>query len=160
MSHGGTVISELPSYIRIAATEKRLYLIADFDHPTNHGGIPVYFINRSGESITFSTQDGYPYLKLQYQDTVNAHRWIRAQPHYNSWCGNSYYSITLSNNHFFIKDGYQPQSGTKATIRFHLFSQWNHERLSSNIGEGLINQDDIIEAENDKFWVNENDDTI
>ncbi len=49
-----------------------LALIADYEHPSK-GTIPVYLVNRSGEDISLSSQDGDVYLKLEYQDFAEHH---------------------------------------------------------------------------------------
>ena len=51
---------------------------------------PVYLINAGTNDVDLGAQDGDVYLKLEVMDAQG--RWVRAQPHAFSWCGNSYFN--------------------------------------------------------------------
>ena len=147
-------ISELPKHIK--PPESGIALIADYNHATSDG-IPVYLVNRSGNDLQPDAQDGDPYLKLEYQDS-NGH-WKRAQPHYDSWCGNSYMNPpVLHNDSFILLLGYQPKQGGRAIIQFRLYRQ--KFELVSNVGKGLFCQEDVENAQTDPIGIMSADFTL
>jgi hypothetical protein len=100
--------------------------------------------------VNLGAQDGDVYLKLEVADAQG--RWIRAQPHAFSWCGNSYMNPRkVRPGHFLQIEGYQPEKGRKHKIRFSLYQQGI--ALSSNDGEGIANAHDIDLASSDAMAV-------
>lgn len=111
-------IADLPAHID--APDGQLTLYADFKDIEGES-ITIYLVNRTEHRIGFSAQDGNPYLKLEAVD-VNGN-WERAQPHYHSWCGNSYmHSPSLRPGEFFKTQGWYPSEGTSTTVRYRIFS--------------------------------------
>jgi len=141
-------INQLPKDVTPDAG--KISLVADYGSRGPNGGIPVYLINASTNEINLEAQDGDVFLKLELMDKQE--RWIRAQPHAFSWCGNSYMDPpSLRPGHFIKIEGYQPKKGKKREIRFSLY----HQKIviSSNAGEGLISAKDIDLASRDAMTV-------
>jgi hypothetical protein len=110
----------------------------------------VYLINASTNDVNLESQDGDVYLKLEVQDSQG--KWVRAQPHAFSWCGNSYFNPPkVRPGHFLTIEGYQPDKGDKRKIRFSLYHQ--KIALSSNAGEGIASSQDIDLASRDAMAV-------
>jgi hypothetical protein len=129
---------ELPAHV--VAAENMLTFYADFEK-AGPNGIPLYLVNRTGRPMNLDAQDGDPYLKLEYRDDQG--RWIRAQPHLSSWCGNSYYPVTLASGQHFRFHGYHAREGAPATVRYR--SDRNPE-LVSNVGAGRVDPVDLAAA--------------
>lgn len=142
----------LPGHIK--AEDGQVSLFADYGSIGTNGRVPVYLVNQSTEPLMLNTQDGDIYLKLEFKDESG--RWIRAQPHAYSWCGNSYmYRPVVRPGHYVLTSGYQPINGVSRTIRYRLHSQ--AIELSSNIGIGVVADADIERASRDAMSVKEGD---
>jgi hypothetical protein len=121
---------ELPA--QIVAPEGKLTVFANYA-ARNYEGVPVYVVNRTDKPITFASQDGDIYLMLEYRVAKNY--WQRAEPHANSFCGNSYYSLTLPPGQHLVYQENFPTEGERATVRYATF---RGEKLVSNETEGFI----------------------
>lgn len=134
----------LPKQVKVEPGKVTLF--ADYAGKWPIGIIPVYLINASTNDVNLESQDGDVYLKLEVQDSQG--KWVRAQPHAFSWCGNSYFNPPkVRPGHFLTIEGYQPDKGDKRKIRFSLYHQ--EITLSSNVGEGLASARDIDLASRD-----------
>jgi hypothetical protein len=145
-------VSALPDNIKPEPGKLSLY--ADYSATGSEGQIPVYLINQTTKEVMLKAQDGYVYLKLETRNAEG--KWIRAQPHAYSWCGNSYFDHpVVPAGHFMIMCGYQPKEGKKQEIRYALYGQ--ETRIVSNAGEGLAAARDIDLASRDAMAVQEGD---
>lgn len=141
-------VANLPDHIKPTAGE--VSLVADFNTQNEDGSISVYLINDSEVDITLNAQDGDVYLKLEYQAADG--KWVRAQSHAYSWCGNSYmFGVELRKSHFVLIKGYQPNEGDNHSIRFSLYGQVL--KLSSNVGAGIAAPSDIALAAGDTLAI-------
>jgi len=141
---------ELPEHI--VAPEGKLTLVADFN-AASEKGVPLYVVNRTGKPVEFRAQDSDIYLMLEYQHEDGT--WERAKAHRVAWCGNSYHSLTLHPGRHLVVQGYMPQQGEKARVRFVCFYD---ESLISNESDGWILFADVAEARIDglarrMYWV-------
>lgn len=134
---------------RITVDPGRVSLYADYEAVSTDGSIPVYLVNDSGRELVLDTQDGNPYLKLEYRDAAG--NWVRAQPHGYSWCGNSYVSQTLRPGHHLVLAGYQRVNGERQTVRYRLYEQAID--ITSNAGEGTVSMRDVELASQDALSV-------
>jgi hypothetical protein len=137
---------ELPAHV--SAGDGKVTFFADFENAGTKG-VPLFLVNRTERPLEMMTQDHDPYLKLEYRDEQG--RWIRAQPHLSSWCGNSYYPVTLPSGQHFQFFGYQASEGASATVRYR--SERNPE-LVSNAGAGRVNPVDLAAAVMDDMAAN------
>lgn len=140
--------TNLPDSIK--PTAGKVTLVADFSAIENKKTVAVYLINDSQKDIDIENQDSDVYLKLETLSDTG--EWVRAQPHAYSWCGNSYGKHTLKSGHFLKINGYQPESGTKARVRYRLF-QLEDLELVTLAGNGLVNKTDIENASTDALAV-------
>jgi hypothetical protein len=129
--------------VQIAAPDGQLSLFADYN-AVGKDGVPLYLVNRTGRTIQFSGQDGDIYIKLESR--MSDGRWQRAQAHSNSFCGNSYTPVSLPPGQHLLLKGYQPPDGRPAKVRF---TMQNGEALVSNVGDGLVAQQDLDDAARD-----------
>lgn len=107
------------------------------------GGAPeVLLSNRTPSAVSLSFQDGDPYLRLQVE--VAPGKWVRAQEHFPSWCGNSYYQRDLAPGRSFRYVGYQPREGRVARVRY-VLEQQSFE-LASETFQGRVSDEDIARA--------------
>ena len=63
-----------------------------------YAGYNLYITNTTGADITFSAQDSRLYVTLQAMDANGIWKNIEYTP--NSWCGNSYHTVTLPVNSY------------------------------------------------------------
>lgn len=144
-------LDQLPPYL--TWPEDAFSVVADYADHEIDGRIPVYLINATSEDVELETQDGNPYLKLEFLDTDGT--WRRAQTHWYGWCGNAW-STTVLNPCLAMKfKGYQPARGDTHTIRYAIYRR-GHER-SSNAGSGLAAVEDIERARFDDMSITEGD---
>ncbi len=129
---------ELPSHV--VAQENALTFFADFDH-ADENGVPLYLVNRTDRVLNLDSQDHDPYVKLEYRDDTG--RWIRAQVHLSSWCGNSYYHVALPSGQHYRFFGYKAKDGAPVTVRYRSVA---NSELVSNSGAGFINALDLAAA--------------
>lgn len=128
-------VVELPA--GIPAPEGKLTLWADYDSATPTA-VPLYLVNRTNEDISLDSQDHDLYIKLEYQDGKTG-AWKRAQAHLSSWCGNSYYAVSLPARQYFAFHGYRAAEGEKMKVRYAKADG----TLVSNEGTGLISKADL-----------------
>jgi hypothetical protein len=121
---------------KVSAPEGKITLWADFA-AADDTGVPLYVVNQTNKEHSFDTQDGDPRVKLEYKDAKGT--WRRAQAHLSSWCGNSYFSVTLPPRQFFIFRGYRPTAGSKQVVRYAI----QGGELASNESEGMISDLDL-----------------
>jgi len=62
----------------------------------------LYLINNSKDSVSFASQDNRLYMRIQALDKNNNWRYIEYLP--QSWCGNSYYYVSLQPGYFWSFD--------------------------------------------------------
>lgn len=139
----GTPNIELPSHI--VAPENKLTVFADYAAP-DPNGVPLYVVNRTDKAITFPSQDGDIYLMLEYRLPDGS--WQRAQVHQDSFCGNSYSSLTIFPGQYLVLPGYSPGSGEKARVRY---ACYGGIELVSNESDGFILPEDVEGARRDSF---------
>jgi len=136
--HGGVgfplPVVELPG--KVLAPEGHLTLWADFD-AADEKGVPLYLVNQTNLTRTFDSQDQDFYIKLEFKDATGV--WKRAQAHRSSWCGNSYYPVSLPPRQYFQFYGYRPTAGSKHLIRY----AKRDGSLISNEAEGFISEEDL-----------------
>ena len=132
---------ELPVHIK--APDGVLSMVADYA-AAGDGGVPIYIINKTGSPVVLPNQDGDIYLKLELKDKSG--RWVRAQTHRYSDCGNSYGGNSLAPSMHLRVLGYRPTSGDTATVRYALHSSLP---LASTEGTGTFLQSDIEAARMD-----------
>jgi hypothetical protein len=137
--------AELPPHIKPSLGETILF--ADFEHPESDG-IPLYFINGKQSDQILSRQDGDFYIKLEYQDVSG--KWVRAQPHYYSDCGNSYGGSNVPPGMHRKVNGYKPREGKAVKVRYRIYAApW----IVSNEGMGFISMADVDLAAKDSMAV-------
>jgi hypothetical protein len=128
-------VVELPA--DVPTPEGKLTLWADY-HSATPTAVPLYLVNRTNEDISLDSQDHDLYIKLEYRDGKTG-AWKRAQAHLSSWCGNSYYSVSLPARQYFAFHGYLAAEGEKMTVRYAKADG----TLVSNEGSGLISKADL-----------------
>ena len=144
-SSGPIPNSELPSHIKPPVDSVTLF--SDFEHP-GPDGIPLYFINGKQADQPLSSQDSDFYVKLEYQDEVG--KWVRAQEHQFSDCGNSYGGASVPPGMHWKFSGYAPRDGKAAKVRYKMYSSpW----VVSNEGVGVVSMADVVLAAKDKLAV-------
>ncbi len=136
---------ELPPHIKPSLGEATLF--ADFEHP-GPDGIPLYFINGKQSDQYLSREGGDFYIKLEYQDESG--KWVRAQPHYYSFCGNSYGSSTVPPGMHWKISGYKPREGKAVKVRYKMYSALE---IVSNEGKGVVSMADVDLAAKDSMTV-------
>lgn len=134
---------ELP--IHIKAPDGVLSMVADYAAASDDG-VPIYIINKTGAAVVLPNQDGDIYLKLEFKDKSG--RWVRAQTHRYSDCGNSYGGNSLAPSMHLRVLGYRPSSGDTATVRYALHSSLP---LASTEGTGTFLHSDIEAARMDQM---------
>jgi hypothetical protein len=144
-------LAQLPPHL--TWREDAFSIVADYADHEIDGRIPVYLINATSEDVELETQDGNPYLKLEYLDTDGT--WRRAQAHWYGWCGNAWFTTVLNPCRAMKFKGYQPAHGDTHTIRYAIYRR-GHER-SSNAGSGLAAVEDIERARFDDMSITEGD---
>jgi hypothetical protein len=144
-------LDQLPPHL--TWREDAFSIVADYADHEIDGRIPVYLINATSEDVELETQDGNPYLMLEYRDAGGT--WRRAQPHSYSWCGNSYFTTVLRPCHGMKFKGYQPAHGDTHTIRYAIYRR-GHEK-TSNAGSGIAAVEDIERARFDDMSITEGD---
>lgn len=127
-------VVDLP--VHVPAPEAEVTLWADFASADDRG-VPLYLVNQTNDPQSFGCQDNDVYVKLEYRDATGT--WKRAQALLSSWCGNSYYSVTLPPRQFFAFRGYRPAAGKKHPVRYAMHGS----ALASNEAEGFITDDDL-----------------
>ena len=141
-------IADLPA--AVLAPEGQLTLWADFAHPDAQG-VPLYLVNRTGAAQEFFTQDGDPYIMLEYQDASGA--WKRAQAHLSSWCGNSYGKVSLPPRQYFLFHGYHVAQGKACKIRYACLDSTKIH--PSQEAQGFISEADLAVAAMDSIAAHE-----
>lgn len=161
-------VSSLPA--RVAAPLGQLTLFADFDDVAGQS-VRLYLINRTGLRIGFSSQNGDPFIKMEFKNDDG--EWERAQPHTFSWCGNSYLiTPSLRPEEYYAVGGYFPSEGEVRSVRYrmyqeHAFLLKNDTQsdffmimdkleqlpldLMSNVGTGRVRLEDVGAARRDRL---------
>lgn len=143
-----SAIADLPATVQ--APDGQLTLWADFSHSDEHG-VPLYLVNRTGEVQEFFTQDGDPYVMMEYQTAGGD--WKRAQAHLSSWCGNSYGKVTLPPRQFFLFHGYHVSQGKPCKIHYACIDPTKIH--PSEEGQGFISEDDLAAVALDSLTARE-----
>ncbi len=111
-------------------------------------GITVFVVNTSKKKIDFKAQNSRLYMKVQAKDSKGKWQDIEYLP--NSWCGNSYHTLTLEQNYFwtFLTPVYEGDFKTKLRIELKYIDprdktekRWDKKEITiySNEYEGSIN---------------------
>ncbi|OYV05690.1 MAG: hypothetical protein CFE26_10260 [Verrucomicrobiales bacterium VVV1] len=125
---------ELPPHIKPSFGEATLF--ADFEHPES-GGIPLYFINGK-QSDQYAPRHGGDFdIKLEFQDESG--KWVRAEPHYYSPCGNGYAGSIVPPGMYREINGYRPREGKTVKVRYKMYSALG---IVSNEGMGVVSKAD------------------
>ena len=114
----------------------------------SYHGITVYVANTTHKNIAFNCQDSRLYMKVQALTTKGEWKDIEYLP--SSWCGNSYYILQLTKNHFwkFVTPVYDGDFKTKLRIELKYLdpsiplnseSENNELTIYSNEFEGSVN---------------------
>jgi hypothetical protein len=140
-------VVELPA--SVPAPEGKLTLWADFDSDDSKG-VPLYLVNRTNEDLSLDSQDHDLCIKLEYRDDKSG-SWKRAQAHLSSWCGNSYYPVSLPAQQFFTFHGYKAANGEKVSVRY----AKRDGTLVSNEDKGLVLKSDLEAVANDSLTARE-----
>lgn len=139
--------ADLPSHIKPSVGAATLF--ADFQHPAPEG-IPLYYINGTQSDQPLAHQDGDYYIKLEYQDESG--KWVRAQEHQYSFCGNSYGGSLVPPGMHWKFSGYKPRDGKAVKVRYKMYSApW----IASNEGMGVVSMADVARAAKDDMGVND-----
>ncbi len=104
--------------------------------------VSLFVANTSVDTVYFDVQDFRLYLKLQAQDKQGNWRDIEYLP--NSWCGNSYSTLSLASGEFWRFEMPLYQGEFKTKLRAQLLykksiTQEKDEVIYSNETEGYIN---------------------
>lgn len=142
----GTPTKSLPPSVKAPAG--KITLFADYGDVTADG-VRVYIVNRTSQSVAFEAQDGDPYLKLEVLD-AKTNKWVRAQPHQDSFCGLSYHAIALDPEEFYATRGLHPTSGTAATVRYRLYDDVD---VASNTAAGFYDPAELDKARTDRLAI-------
>ncbi|MES2924396.1 MAG: hypothetical protein V4819_22785 [Verrucomicrobiota bacterium] len=135
---------DLPS--QVLAENGQLTLFADFIN-CSKDGCPLYLVNRTEKDITIPTQDGRLFVKLTCETSSG---WERAQSHYFSDCGNSYYPVALSPGQHFRTVGYLAKSGNLGKVRYQFHAG---PGVVSNTGAGYWSEEDRVISNADQLAV-------
>lgn len=136
-TYAGEAYANVDLPVHVKATDGELTLWADFEKRSQEG-TPLYLVNKTRGTVSFPSQDGDIYIKLESFDKNGG--WGRAQTHEYSDCGNSYGHRILQPGMHYRLLGYQAAEGRKADIRYAMHSGLN---LVSNTGSGLVSDKDI-----------------
>lgn len=138
-------LRELPEHVYRRPGALSIY--ADFNS-SGFGYVPVFLINAT-EDISIPTQDRSVFLKLMVQESDKT--WVRAQRHGFSWCGNSYYDMTLPARSYFEFRGYTSvaPNAAKRTVRYELYSPY----LVSNVGTAPVDPKEVEASPFDAIYL-------
>lgn len=128
---------------QVQAAEGELTLWADYTS-AEKSSVPLYLVNRTAADVVLGTQDSDLGIKLEFKKADGV--WTRAQAHLSSFCGNSYYPVTLPAGHFFMLRGYRAAGGEPHLVRYAFHGGL---KLVSNTGEGLVSPGDISAVRRD-----------
>lgn len=114
----------------------------------DNNAITVYIGNTTGGKINFNAQDSRLYMKVQALNSNGEWKDIEYLP--NSWCGNSYHTLTLDSKHYwtFLTPIYEGEFKTKLRIELKYIDptdksekRWDKNEITvySNEFEGSIN---------------------
>lgn len=118
-----------------------LSVTADPEHRVELGkgvsGMMIYVANATADTMIFNAQDGRLYMKMQAKDKQGAWRDIEYLP--SSWCGNSYHSIALADNHYwaFAAPVYEGSFYTKLRIQLTYVDLTDTASIKKNDGPML-----------------------
>ena len=138
-----TPLSKLPAHVK--APKGKLTLFADYGD-VRTGEVALYLVNRTGKKLSFESQDGQLYIKLEAREKDGT--WARARGHMFSWCGNSYFMHPeLPHDHFFLLRGQYLRKGESREVRYRFYGK----NLVSNAGKGRIDPAEIKRCRADSF---------
>jgi len=138
-----TPLSKLPAQVKAPAD--KLTLFADYGD-VRREEVALYLVNRTGKKLSFESQDGQLYIKLQAKEKNGT--WARAQGHLFSWCGNSYFMHPeLPHGHFLRLRGHYPGKGETREVRYRFYGN----DLVSNVGQGRVDPAEIKKCRGDSF---------
>lgn len=143
IARGQLPVSELPPHVKAPQGELTLY--ADYDEVWQ-GKTVLYLVNRTAEDTQLRAQDYDLFLKLETRAADG--RWLRAQTHVYSWCGNSYHHMILEPDTFIEILGWLPEEGEEREIRYKFYSD---VEIASNVGAGLVDPVELGLAQYDEM---------
>ncbi len=132
---------ELPPHIKPSLGKTILF--ADFEHPEPNG-IPLYLINGNQSDQYVPRHGGDFDIKLEFQDESG--KWVRAEPHYYSPCGNGYAGSIVPPGMYREISGYRPREGKSVKVRYKMYSALG---IVSNEGMGVVSIADVDLAAKD-----------
>ena len=100
----------------------------------------LYLVNNSEEKLCLPAQDSRLYLTMQAKNILGAWNDIEYLP--NSWCGNSYHEVCLSNGEFWEFASLQFRGRYRTKYRYRLDGL--ESSLFSNEVEGYINSGQFV----------------
>lgn len=103
--------------------------------------LKLYLINASRDTINIPVQDGR--IKIIQQAKNKKGVWQDIENFYNSWCGNSYYSVKLAPNEFQIFSTPIFKGDFKTQLRFRL--ELDKKEIYSNVYIGQINYTQLLD---------------
>jgi hypothetical protein len=127
-------VAELPAHIKAPAGKVSLH--ADYGDIWQKK-IVVYLVNRTHKLLRLPAEDDDIYLKLETRNHDG--RWVRAQTHRYSWCGNSYHHFDVPAGQFRALLGFKPASGQERQVRYRVY--W---RKAFGKALGLGPDDEIV----------------
>lgn len=138
--------ADLPSHIH-PDPGSEISLVADYGAKVAQG-IPLYVINSSDQGVDLPTQDGDLFIRLEAK--LPEGEWRRAQAHISSWCGNSYYALSLKPGEHVRLFGYVPENGLPGEIRYTFY---RGDSISTASHQGLYLPADIEDAHTDEMSI-------
>jgi len=148
-------VSQLPRHIEAPTGE--ISLVADYNDIAPNK-VVVYLANRTMEPLRMPAQDSDVYMKLETPGPDG--KWVRAQTHRFSGCGNSYHSIVVLPGQFRKLPGWYPANGQKKKVRFRIYrregltiskSLGPHDELISNIGSLPVSDEIVVMSRYDSM---------
>lgn len=118
-----------------------------------YNGISVYVANTSKHEISFKAQDSRLYMKVQALNCNGEWKDIEYLP--NSWCGNSYHSVTLKSNYFwtFKTPIYEGDFKTKLRIELKYIDQDDTSETQRKKEEIIVYSNEFEGSVNPgQFW--------
>ncbi len=113
--HKSYPLQQLPKHI--PHKDKGICIFSDYQNKKGKF-LAVYIINNTEEDQRLRPQDRDLFLKLETKNLSGI--WERSQKHQDSWCGNSYYPITIEKKHFQVVLVSMPGEGAMREVRFRL----------------------------------------
>ena len=125
----------------------KLYLKVDTSDITvfagKYFGYKIYFINGTSDTVGIPSQDGR--IKLIQQAKNEKDEWQDIENYFNSFCGNSYYSVKILPNYYQIYTAPVTIGAFKTSFRFRL--ELSDTMIYSNEYLGTINKGQFLKPE-------------